>query len=131
MATDKDREVATDWPSDWLRGILTTAALSVLDRGEAHGYAIATALADAGLGTVKGGTLYPLLGRLEAAGHVEAQWLPGDGGPGRKVYAITRAGRLHLVEQTQRWAAFTATTTALLQGRRTTPSTETTRTTGA
>jgi PadR family transcriptional regulator PadR len=116
MATDETHEVTHEWPSDWLRGILTTAALSVLDRGAAHGYAIATALADAGLGTVKGGTLYPLLGRLEAAGHVEAEWLPGDGGPGRKVYSLTREGRQHLAEQAQRWAAFTATTTALLEG---------------
>ena len=102
------------WPSDWLRGVLSLAVLVILDRGPAHGYAIATAIADAGLGTVKGGTLYPLLGRLETAEYVQAQWLPGDGGPGRKVYALTDAGRAHLREQRERWAAFTTLTTTLM-----------------
>ena len=104
------------WPSDWLRGVLSLAVLVILDRAPAHGYAIASAIADTGLGTIKGGTLYPLLGRLETAGHVEAQWLPGDGGPGRKVYALTDAGRTHLAEQRERWTAFTALTTALVEG---------------
>lgn len=102
------------WPSEWLRGVLSLAALAVLARQSAHGYAIATALADHGLGEVKGGTLYPLLGRLESAGHVTAAWEPGDGGPGRKVYALTDAGRSHLAAQSLRWAGFTRCTQALL-----------------
>ena len=77
---------------------------------------IAAALSEAGLGTVKGGTLYPLLGRLETAGHLEAQWLPGDGGPGRKVYVLTDSGRRHLADQRDRWADFTTLTTALIEG---------------
>lgn len=107
------------WPSDWLRGILTVAVLAVLRDGATHGYAIAAALSGVGLGTVKGGTLYPLLGRLEAAGHLEARWLPGDGGPGRKAYTLTAAGREHLASQAERWADFAAVTTALIGGRTT------------
>ncbi len=109
-------ETDESWPSDWLRGVLSLAVLVILDREPAHGYAIASAIADAGFGTVKGGTLYPLLLRLETAGHVEAQWLPGEGGPGRKVYALTDDGRQHLDQQRERWAAFTTLTTALLEG---------------
>lgn len=107
---------AEDWPSDWMRGVLAVAVLAVLTRGQAHGYAIAAALAAAGLGTVKGGTLYPLLGRLETAGHVEAQWQPGEGGPGRKVYLLTRQGRHHLADEARRWARFTGTIRGLIEG---------------
>lgn len=113
MATDED------WPSDWMRGVLAVAVLAVLVRGQAHGYAIAADLAEAGLGQVKGGTLYPLLGRLETAGHVQAQWEPGAGGPGRKVYLLTQQGREHLAEQTGRWARFTDTTRDLIEGAQT------------
>ena len=99
-----------------MRGVLAVAVLAVLARGQAHGYAIAAALDDAGFGTVKGGTLYPLLGRLETAGHVQAQWQPGAGGPGRKVYLLTQAGRRHLADQTERWAQFTDITRGLIEG---------------
>lgn len=104
----------TEWPSDWLRGVLALAVLAVLRQGEAHGYVIATALQEAGLGTVKGGTLYPLLGRLETAGHVRADWQPGEGGPGRKVYSLTAAGQQHLVDQAARWSRFSALTRNLI-----------------
>ncbi|WP_068428998.1 PadR family transcriptional regulator [Piscicoccus intestinalis] len=114
MATEQE------WPSDWMRGVLGAAVLAVLARGPAHGYAIASDLADTGLGTVKGGTLYPLLGRLESAGHVSARWEPGDGGPGRKVYSLTPAGRDHLQHQARRWARFTDLTRGLFEGSPTT-----------
>jgi PadR family transcriptional regulator PadR len=98
------------WPSEWLRGVLGVAVLSVLSKGPTYGYAIATELAQAGVGTIKGGTLYPLLGRLEDAGHVEVEWRPGEGGPGRKFYALTEAGHEHARQQSRAWADFTATT---------------------
>lgn len=104
------------WPSEWLRGVLGLCVMRVLDDGPNYGYAITRRLADAGLGEVKGGTLYPLLGRLEAAGHVEVEWRPGDGGPGRKYFALTPTGRQHLLDQAVWWANFTTTTRALTDG---------------
>src|SRR5690625_7349935 len=55
----------TPYPSEWLRGVLELCVLRVLADGATYGYAIAAELAQAGLGEIKGGTLYPLLGRLE------------------------------------------------------------------
>ena len=104
------------WPSEWLRGVLGVCVLRVLLDGPSYGYAITQRLAEAGLGEVKGGTLYPLLGRLEEAGHVEVDWRPGEGGPGRKYFALTRQGRAHAHDQAARWVAFTDTTRTLLQG---------------
>lgn len=102
------------WPSEWLRGVLEVCVLQVVGRAPTYGYAIAAALADAGLGQVKGGTLYPLLSRLEAAGHVEVEWRPGDGGPGRKYYRLSATGRDERDRQVGAWLAFTTVTQALV-----------------
>lgn len=106
---------AETWPSEWLRGVLGVCVLRVLADGPTYGYAIAARLDDAGLGAVKGGTLYPLLARFEAAGLVEVEWRPGEGGPGRKYYALTGAGHRAAAEQASRWAEFTTITCSLLQ----------------
>lgn len=99
------------WPSEWLRGVLGVCVLRVLaEVGPTYGYAIAGRLAEAGLGTVKGGTLYPLLTRLEDAGWVEVEWRPGEAGPGRKFYALTASGHQEADAQSARWAAFTELT---------------------
>jgi PadR family transcriptional regulator PadR len=100
--------VAADPSGGWLRGALDLAILAVLVEGDRHGYALAQRLAEHGLGQIKGGALYPVLGRLEAAGVVAADWQPGDGGPGRKVYAITQAGRDRLNAERDQWRAFAA-----------------------
>ena len=75
--------------------------------GPTYGYEIATRLEAGGLGTVKGGTLYPLLGRLEEAGWVNVEWRAGEGGPGRKYYTLTDVGRTEAAAQAARWTQFT------------------------
>ena len=102
------------WPTEWLRGVLELAVLRTLADGPTYGYALASRLADEGLGTVKGGTLYPLLARLEENGLVSTEWRAGDGGPGRKFYELTAAGRTALADATARWDLFTTTTRSIL-----------------
>lgn len=58
------------------------------------------------MGTLGGGTLYPILGRLQRDGFLEAEWTAGEGGPGRKVYAVTQAGTQELRDQGKRWRRF-------------------------
>ena len=94
------------WPPQWLRGPLPLCVLRVVQSKPAHGYAIATSLEALGLGTVGGGTLYPILNRLQRDGFVIAEWTAGEGGPGRKVYAITPAGTAELTKQTALWQRF-------------------------
>lgn len=102
------------WPTEWLRGALAVCVLHVVAGGPTYGYAIASALADAGLGTVKGGTLYPLLGRFEEAGLVSVEWRAGDGGPGRKFYALTPAGEEEHRRQVTLWLAFADLTSSFV-----------------
>lgn len=100
--------------SEWLRGVLGLAVLRVVAEGPTYGYAISTALSEHGFGQVKGGTLYPLLSRYEASGHVTSQWQEGDGGPGRKYYALTDSGRDLLAREAVDWAEFARRMTALI-----------------
>lgn len=96
------------WPAEWLRGVLELCTLGVLSRGKTYGYLVAQSLQDAGLGAVKGGTLYPLLGRLERDGFVSTSWEAGDGGPGRKYLELTPAGYAELIRRSAQWREFLA-----------------------
>ncbi len=93
-------------PAAWLRGVIELAAVAVLAEGPNHGYAVAQRLGEAGFGRVKGGVLYPVLARLESEGVLSATWTAGEGGPGRKVYALTQAGADWLAAQSTRWGSF-------------------------
>ena len=97
-----------------MRGVLSLCVLRVVADGPTYGYAIAGRLADAGLGAVKGGTLYPILTRLETDGLVTSSWEAGDGGPGRKFFTLTDAGARTLRERTEQWQVFTQRAAALL-----------------
>ncbi len=98
----------------WLRGVLDLCVLATLQEQDRHGYAIARRLGEAGLEGIKGGTLYPILARLQAAEQVTAQWDEGQRGPGRKYYALTEAGRALLREQSAAWIEFTHMTQRLI-----------------
>ena len=84
--------------------------------GEAYGYELARRLEEIGFGATPGGSLYPALLRREKLGHLRAEWRAGDGGPGRKYYALTPAGREALASESAQWHAFAASVGAALQG---------------
>ena len=98
--------VGDQWPSDWLRATLGLFVLRALEAAPSYGYAIIRDLEKHGLGTIKGGTLYPLLVRYEAAGLVVTEWRPGEAGPGRKYFALTEHGRAELECLRPEWARF-------------------------
>jgi PadR family transcriptional regulator PadR len=102
------------WPGEWLRGVLSLCVLRVVADGPTYGYAIAARLADAGLGVVKGGTLYPILTRLETDGLVTSSWEAGDGGPGRKFFTLPSTGARALRERAEQWHVFTERAAGLL-----------------
>ncbi|KUN03527.1 PadR family transcriptional regulator [Streptomyces yokosukanensis] len=100
--------------SGWLRGVLPLAVAAVLAKGEQHGYALVQQLAAHGFGAIRGGALYPVLGRMETERLVEAHWEPGEGGPGRKVYRLTGEGRARLLEESAMWRQFAESMDQLL-----------------
>jgi DNA-binding PadR family transcriptional regulator len=71
--------------------LLELAILGLLKEQELHGYELKKRLTDAlgAFSSVSFGSLYPALGRLEAAGAVRAVVQPADGGPAGPVVPMT------------------------------------------
>ncbi|WP_331773408.1 PadR family transcriptional regulator (plasmid) [Embleya sp. NBC_00888] len=105
----------TERHSQWLRGVLDLCVLGLLAEGESYGYRLGQALEDAGLGTIRGGTLYPVLLRLERGGLIAARWSEGDAGPARKYYRLTPPGKRELRAAAGEWADFTRRVSAVLE----------------
>lgn len=105
------------WPSHWQRATLKLCVLAVVAEEATYGYAITRRLKAAGIGAVNGGTLYPILTRLERDRLVTSSWRDGTSGPGRKYFAITPEGRDQLAVETRRWQAFATTVTELVAAR--------------
>src|SRR6218665_424599 len=101
---------------DWRGGLLRPLALAaVLQAGEPHGYEGISQGENLGLGPVSGGTLYPILRRLEDEGFLSSKWVPGDGGPGRKIYTVTEAGREEARSFQAQWVALVADVNRVLK----------------
>ena len=77
------------------RGMIDACVLSVLCRGESHGYKIIKDLSPCI--EVSESTLYPILRRLENAGMLNVHSVEHNGRL-RKMYSITYLGRAHLDE---------------------------------
>ncbi|WP_309072241.1 PadR family transcriptional regulator [Arthrobacter sp.] len=122
-SVDSQTQESVDWPSDWLRATLGLLALRALAAGPSYGYAIISDLERNGFGTIKGGTLYPLLTRYESAGLLTTEWRAGDAGPGRKYFALTERGRAELARLSADWLRFTETSTRYLDHQRLTKET--------
>ncbi len=102
------------WPPEWTRAVLAQSALAIIAaEGTTYGYRIIQRLATAGLGMVKGGTLYPILARFEREGWTTSAWGEGEGGPGRKFISITPAGRQEVARRRAQWEEFTCTISLL------------------
>ena len=91
--------------TELLRGVLDLCLLAVMDAGPAYGYEMTRRLRDRGLATVGEGSIYPLLGRLERDGLVETYRAASNGGPPRKYYRPSGAGRLALALGVSEWRA--------------------------
>lgn len=107
--------VERTWPSDWTRAVLAPCILKLVQsRNETYGYQLVQDLGARGLTGIAGGTVYPVLNRLEAEGRLRSEWREGNAGPGRKFYSITPEGETWLRETTGDWQDFTARVSAVL-----------------
>ena len=100
MAEDKDI---------W-QGTLALMVLKTLESmGPLHGYAIARRIEQVSGSqvSVKYGTLYPALLKLEQEGYVAADWRISDNSRRAKFYSITRAGKKQLRKEARQWARTT------------------------
>ncbi|MFI5931063.1 PadR family transcriptional regulator [Actinoplanes sp. NPDC051494] len=104
-----------DRRQQWLRGVLDLCVLGALTGGESYGYEIGQRLEEGGLGPIAGGTLYPVLLRLERLGLVVADWRDGSGGPARKYYRLSDDGIAMLRTASADWAVFVSNVNAIME----------------
>ena len=84
----KDRRV-----TQLRKGILELAVMGVLYHERHYGYSLVRVLTESGSISLKEGTVYPILARLNTDGLVRSEWVESDQGPPRKYYALTSSGR--------------------------------------
>lgn len=85
------------------RGTGELAVLAVVDSGRRYGFELLKLLQAADVLDIREGTLYPLLHRLEDAGHISSTWQAAGRSTPRKYYSITPAGRSHLAALRAEW----------------------------
>ena len=91
-----------------VKGSTSLILLQLLNERDMYGYELVKALehrSDNGL-SVKEGTLYPALHKLEKQEYIECYWLEQEKGPARKYYRITEPGKEMLAEKTREWRDF-------------------------
>jgi len=100
-----------------LQGTLDLIVLrSLSTMGPQHAYGLAARLAqvsDRSL-SLKQGTLYPALIRLEQKGLIKGGWQTTESHREAKYYTITKAGERALGKQAERWRRFSGLVNKLL-----------------
>jgi len=102
--------------TELLQGTLDLLILKTLSTASLHGWDIAKRLAVVSQDrlSLKQGSLYPALHRLEARGWIQAEWGVSDAGRSAKFYRLTRTGRRQLDTETAHWHSFAAAVAKVL-----------------
>ncbi len=86
------------------KGILELAVMGVLFHQRHYGYSLVRVLTATGSMSIKEGTIYPILARLDRDGLVRSEWVESDQGPPRKYYTLTPMGRQVFNDLSQEFA---------------------------
>ena len=91
--------------TDVIQGTLDMLILKTLSLQPLHGFGIARRIEQISRGVFKvnPGSLLTALQRLERAGWLDAEWRDTENARRAKYYALTRAGRKQLDEETADW----------------------------
>lgn len=95
------------------KGVLEGCVLVIISRGEIYGYDLLRTLDEHGF-TVAGGTLYPLLAKLEKKGQITGIMQSSFEGPRRKYFHLTPAGENACAAFKQEWALLQKQVAALI-----------------
>lgn len=100
------------------KGVLEILVLKLLKKEEKYGYQLIQELRDKSdeMFTLKEGTLYPILYRLEEEALIVSRWSEPKGKEvARKYYAITPEGREILVRLIGLWKEFSGQVSGILE----------------
>jgi PadR family transcriptional regulator, regulatory protein PadR len=79
-------------PRNWLIPVM----LLTLREWNSYGYELIEKSASFGFEAMHPGTMYRTLRQMEKNGHVKSEWETTKGGPARRMYTITDAGKAYL-----------------------------------
>jgi PadR family transcriptional regulator PadR len=99
-----------------LKGVLDTAVLAVLDRGNTYGYDLVRQLRAGGFDEVGDASVYGTLRRLFGGGYLTSEIVPSEEGPARKYYGLNRSGADVLERSKKAWHDFAGAMDRLLEG---------------
>ncbi|MFD2682622.1 PadR family transcriptional regulator [Bacillus seohaeanensis] len=99
-----------------VKGSTSLLLLQLLEERDMYGYELVKELEKRSGNefSVKEGTLYPALHKLEKQEYIECYWQEQEKGPARKYYRITEAGKEMLLEKTNEWNNFVSVMNKLM-----------------
>lgn len=102
---------------DHLQGTLNLLILRTLSRGKMHGWAIAQRLdqISGSVLTIREGSLYTALHRLESNGRVACEWAQSENNRRSKYYRLTPAGRTQFRRDKENWTMLTTAVARILR----------------
>jgi PadR family transcriptional regulator PadR len=103
--------------NELLQGTLDLLILRTLAATALHGWDIARRIAVVSRErlSLKQGSLYPALHRLEDRGWIEAEWGISEAGRSAKFYRLTRKGRKELQAEKAHWLSFATAVQSVLE----------------
>jgi PadR family transcriptional regulator PadR len=99
-----------------LKGVLDTAVLALLARGNTYGYDLVRHLREVGLEEVGDASVYGTLHRLFSGGYLTSEIVPSEEGPARKYYGLNQLGRDLLARSAKTWNHLSGVMDHLLKG---------------
>ena len=103
--------------NELLQGTLDLLILRTLAATALHGWDIAKRIAVVSKDrlSLKQGSLYPALHRLEDRGWIEAEWGVSEAGRSAKFYRLTRRGCKELETEKAHWLSFATAVQSVLE----------------
>jgi DNA-binding PadR family transcriptional regulator len=104
--------------SELVRGSIVPIVLALLVEREQYGYELARVVDSRSGGrlSLREGTLYPVLHKLEADGLITSRWSASPEGRQRKYYSITRKGRAEAEKLVGQLRSFYGAVEGVLKG---------------
>ena len=102
---------------DILQGTLDLLILRALELSPLHGIGVGERIHQVTRGalSVKPGSLFPALRRLEQRGWISGEWGPSENNRRARFYTLTRAGRSQLAEEKRNWYRLTSAMNWMLE----------------
>lgn len=100
-----------------LKGVLEGCVLAIIKEKTIYGYELVQALREAGFTDMVGGTVYPLLQKLEKQEAIEGVEKASPDGPNRKYYTLTSLGNQRLAEFQEQWNYLTTHVNQILSNK--------------